>query len=161
RGVKLRAYRNASTIRAMLERSLAWGPKEYLVYQNERVTFAAHYRAVAHLAAKLRDEFGVAKGDRVAVCMRNYPQWPVAFFAIVSLGAIAVPLNAWWTGEELEYGLGDSGSKVAIVDPEKLERIREHLPGLPQLRHVLVARAAEEEGDPRIKSLDALIGAPN
>lgn len=158
-GVKLRTYKNAPlTLRDCVLNSINWGDREFLVFEDERVTFSAHYKAVAKLAVKLRDEFGVKKGDRVAIVMRNYPQWPVAFFAPLVLGAIATPLNSWWTGEELEYGLVDSGAKVAIVDSEKLERIREHLPNLKQLQHVIVARGAEEEADSRIVSLEKLIG---
>ncbi len=159
-GIKLRVYKNAPlTLRDVVLNSINWDQREFLIYQDERVTFAAHYKAVAHLATKLRNEFGVKKGDRVAVVMRNYPQWSVGFFAALVIGAIATPLNSWWTGEELEYGLSDSGAKVAIVDPEKLERIREHLPKLTQLRHVLVARGGEDEADPRIVSLEKLIGS--
>jgi long-chain acyl-CoA synthetase len=159
-GIKLRVYKNAPlTLRDVVLNSINWDQREFLIYQDERVTFAAHYKAVAHLATKLRNEFGVKKGDRVAVVMRNYPQWSVGFFAALVIGAIATPLNSWWTGEELEYGLSDSGAKVAIVDPEKLERIREHLPKLAQLKHVLVARGGEDEADPRIVSLEKLIGS--
>jgi long-chain acyl-CoA synthetase len=158
-GVKLRTYKNAPlTLRDVVLASKEWDQREFLIYQDERVTFAAHYKAVAHLAAKLRNEYGVRKGDRVAVVMRNYPQWPVGFFAALVIGAIATPLNSWWTGEELEYGLSDSGAKVAIVDPEKLERIREHLPKLKQLQTVIVARGGEDEADPSIVSLEKLIG---
>lgn len=160
-GVTLKTYRNVSTFRALVQQSREWGEKEFLLYQDERVTFSAHYKAVAHLAARLINDFGVKKGDRVAICMRNYPQWPVALFATLCVGAIATPLNAWWSGEELEYGLADSGSKVAIVDLEKLERIREHLPNLPQLKHVLVTRGGEDEADPRIVALDVLLGRAN
>lgn len=159
-GIKLRVYKNAPlTLRDVVLNSINWDQREFLIYQDERVSFAAHYKAVAHLATKLRNEFGVKKGDRVAVVMRNYPQWSVGFFAALVIGAIATPLNSWWTGEELEYGLSDSGAKVAIVDPEKLERIREHLPKLAQLKHVLVARGGEDEADPRIVSLEKLIGS--
>jgi long-chain acyl-CoA synthetase len=158
-GIKLRTYKNAPpTLRHLILNSVNWGTREYLVYQDERVTFTAHYKAVAHLAMALREKFGVKKGDRVAIVMRNYPQWAVGFYAALAIGAIATPLNSWWTGEELEYGLSDSGAKVAIVDPEKMERIREHLPKLAALKHILVARGGEEEADPRISSLDKLIG---
>jgi long-chain acyl-CoA synthetase len=161
-GVKQRTYKNAPpTLRHVVLNSINWGQREFLVYQDERVTFAAHYKAVAHFANALRDVYGVKKGDRVAIVMRNYPQWSVAFYAALVIGAIATPLNSWWTGEELEYGLSDSGAKVAVVDPEKLERIREHLPKLALLRHVIAARGMEEEADPRISSMDKLIGAPN
>src|SRR5690242_11028525 len=161
-GVKLRAYKNAPlTLRDIVLKSAEWDQREFLVYQDERVAFAAHYKAVAHLAAKLRNDFGVKKGDRVAVIMRNYPQWSVGFFAALVIGAIATPMNSWWTGEELEYGLSDSGSKIAVVDPEKLERIREHMPKLTALKTVIVARRTDEEGDPRVVSMDKLIGDPN
>jgi len=158
-GVALRTYKNAPlTLRDCLLNSKNWDQREFLVFEDERVTFAAHYKAAAKLATRLRDEFGVKKGDRVAIVMRNYPQWAVGFWASLAIGAIATPLNSWWTGEELEYGLSDSGAKVAIVDSEKLERIREHLPKLTQLKHVLVARSGEDEADPRIVSLEKLIG---
>ena len=158
-GVALRTYKNAPlTLRDCLLNSKNWDQREFLVFEDERVTFAAHYKAAAKLATRLRDEFGVKKGNRVAIVMRNYPQWAVGFWASLAIGAIATPLNSWWTGEELEYGLSDSGAKVAIVDSEKLERIREHLPKLTQLKHVLVARSGEDEADPRIVSLEKLIG---
>jgi long-chain acyl-CoA synthetase len=72
----------------------------------------------------------VAKGDRVAIAMRNYPEWVMAFWACQALGAVAVPLNAWWTGPELAYALRDSGAKVLVTDGERAERIRPELPGL-------------------------------
>ncbi len=158
-GVSLRTYKNApATLRDLVIGSQEWAGREYIVYEDERVTFGANFKAAVHLANKLRNEFGVKKGDRVAVVMRNYPQWPVAFFAPQLIGAIATPINSWWTGEELEYGLADSGAKVAIVDPEKLERIRDHLPKLPQLKTVIVARGGDDEAAPNIVSLEKLIG---
>ena len=90
----------------------------FTIYEDERVTYEANFRAVATLAARLR-EMGVGKGDRVALAMRNLPEWPVVFFAAASIGAIVVPLNAWWTGGELEYGLADSGAKLLFVDDER------------------------------------------
>ena len=59
-------------------------------------------------------------GDRVSICMRNYPEWCIAFIGVTAIGAIAVPLNGWWKDKELEYGLEDSGSKVIICDEERL-----------------------------------------
>lgn len=158
-GVTLRTYKNApQTLRDVALGSREWAAREYIIYEDERVTFGANLKAAIQLAHKLRDQFGVKKGDRVAVVMRNYPQWPVAFFAPLLIGAIATPLNSWWTGEELEYGLADSGAKVAIVDPEKLERIRDHLPKLAQLKTILVARGGDDEASPGIVSLEKLIG---
>jgi len=79
---------------------------------------------VAGLARWLEVERGIGKGDRVAIGMRNYPEWVVAFGAITSVGAISVSLNAWWTEDELEYALADSGSTVLLADTERVERTR-------------------------------------
>ena len=116
RGVPTRCWKNAPpTLRETLAAGRAHGAKEFLVYEDERATFDAFHRAVAAFAAELVAQ-GVGKGDRVAVIMRNLPEWPVALYAAVALGAIVTPLNGWWTAPELEYGLSDSGTKVAVMD---------------------------------------------
>lgn len=108
-GVPTRTWKNLPpSIRSIVELGRAHGENVFLVYEDERVTFEAFYRAVAAFARQLAAD-GVGKGDRVAVIMRNLPEWPVAFYAAASLGAIVTPLNAWWTGPELEYGLTDLG----------------------------------------------------
>ncbi len=136
--------------------------RTYLVYENERVTFGALYLAVNQLAAVLRDRHGVGQGDRVAIIMRNYPQWPLGFFAALSLGAIATPMNSWWTADELEYGLSFAGVKVVICDTQIYERLRGSLERLPALKHILIARdTADETADPRVSSVDAIVGHPN
>jgi long-chain acyl-CoA synthetase len=97
------------------------------VYEDERYTYAeigAQVRSLAHL---LREVHGVGSGDRVALAMRNYPEWVVGYWATVSIGAAVVGVNAWWTGAELEYGLVDSRPKVLICDDERLERVLGHL----------------------------------
>lgn len=133
-GVTIRNWKTMPTSMAeIVKQSVARGDDEFIVYQNERMSFAEHYARVAALSDKLVNRFGVTKGDRVAVAMRNYPEWCVAFWAAAAAGAVAVPLNAWWTADELEYGLNDSGTKVVFVDQQRLERvqsIRGHLPGL-------------------------------
>ena len=83
------------------------------MYEDERWSFAEVMAQVDALAALLAGRFGVRRGDRVAIAMRNYPEWIFAFAAITSIGAIAVCLNAWWTADELAYGLEDSGSQRA------------------------------------------------
>ena len=108
-------------------------------------TFAEHYRAVATLAHALVDQFGISKGDRVAIAMRNLPEWVMAFWASIAVGAVVVPLNAWWTGPELAYGLSDSGTALVFVDEERRERILPHLDEIPDLRDMVVCC---EEHDP-------------
>ncbi|HUC06268.1 MAG TPA: class I adenylate-forming enzyme family protein [Acidimicrobiales bacterium] len=140
RGVPTRTWKNCPpSLRAILDMSLGHGDATFLVYEDERTTFADHYRAACTLARRLQDEFGIVKGDRVAIAMRNIPEWVMAFWAATITGAIVVPLNAWWSGEELRYGLEDSGSTVAFVDTERADRIRPFLAGLEFLKAVIVA----------------------
>ena len=97
--------------------------KTFIVYDDLRLTFAEAYHAAAGIAHVLVDDYGVAKGDRVAIAMRNYPEWVLAFCAITSIGAIAVAMNSLWQPEELEFGLVDSGAKVLFADQERLDRL--------------------------------------
>jgi long-chain acyl-CoA synthetase len=141
RGVRTRIWKNAPPhLRAVLELSRSHGDKVFLVYEDERMSFEAHYRAVAALARALRSEWGVRKGDRVAIAMRNFPEWSVAFWATAAAGAVAVPLNAWWKGDELEYGLADSGARVLFCDAEREAVIAPHESAL-DLEKVVVVRA--------------------
>ncbi|MCW4461258.1 acyl--CoA ligase [Sphingomonas sp. BT-65] len=159
RGVPTRVWKNAPpNLAALIQLSRTHGERLFTIHEDERVSFEANFRAVAHLATKLR-EMGVKKGDRVALAMRNLPEWPVIFFAAVSIGAILVPLNAWWTGGELEYGLADSGSSVLFTDGQRYERIAPHLAALPGLRRIVVSRARGELPAATLQ-LESLIGAP-
>jgi long-chain acyl-CoA synthetase len=161
RGVKTRAWKNLPpSLRSVVELARAHGEKVFLVYEDERVTFEGFYRAVSALARQLQAD-GVGKGDRVAVIMRNLPEWVAAFYAAASVGAIVTPLNAWWTGPELEYGLTDSGTKVALMDAERYERMTEHLPNCPDLTRVYVSRSREEIAHPLVKTLESVIGTPD
>ncbi|MFG1701165.1 class I adenylate-forming enzyme family protein [Nonomuraea sp. NPDC049309] len=109
--------------RALLETSRNHGDQVFLVYEDEHITFEEHFRRAATLARRLVDDYGVTKGDRVAVAMRNYPEWVISFSAVLATGAIAVPLNAWWTEPELAYGVRDSGAKVLIADGERAPKL--------------------------------------
>ncbi|NUR88210.1 MAG: acyl--CoA ligase [Nonomuraea sp.] len=137
--------------RALLEMSRFHGEKLFLVYEDEHITFEEHFRRVAALANTLVTEYGVAKGDRVAVAMRTYPEWSVAYCAALAAGAIAVPLNAWWTEAELAYGVSDSGAKVIVADGERAPRLVST--GVP----LIVTRGEVPEG---ARSLAEVIGEP-
>ncbi len=158
RGIPTRIWKNAPPDLPVLVRlSRSHGERLATIFEAERVSWEAQYRAIAALASELA-RLGISRGDRVAIAMANLPEWPVAFFAATALGAIAVPLNAWWTGAELEYGLADSGAKLLIADSARWKRIEPHRTALPALEHVLVSRAAEPPtGAAR---LEDLIGAP-
>lgn len=157
RGVPTRTWKNAlPSLAALARHARGHGGRVFTVYEDERVSYDAWFRATAALAEALRAE-GVGKGDRVALAMRNLPEWPVAFFAIASLGAVATPLNAWWTGDELAYGLSDSGAKALICDGERWARIAPHLGETPALEAILVSRAEGDLSAPA-RSLENVIG---
>jgi long-chain acyl-CoA synthetase len=145
RGVPTKVWKNCpATLADILTVSRGHGDAPFIVYEDDRMSFEEHFRAAAHLAHVLRDRFGVQTGDRVAIAMRNFPEWSVAFWAAAAAGAVVVPLNAWWTGEELHYGLADSGTKVLFCDAERAERISGYATYLPDLTATVVVRA---EGD--------------
>ncbi len=157
RGVPTRTWKLAPrSLRAVLEQSLAQRDLTFLVYEDETLTFGQHFAAVATLARRLIDDYDVRKGDRVAIAMRNFPEWSIAFWAAAAVGAVVVPLNAWWTGPELEYGLSDSGSVVAFVDEERADRLAEHLEALPALRGLVVAKAEHDVAAPARRFEDVL-----
>ena len=138
RGVPTRTFDKApANMRVIWEAAAAHGDDEYLVYGNERYSYADAAARVRSLADHLRSERGVGSGDRVAIAMRNYPEWVFSYWAITSIGAAAVALNSWWTGPELDFALGDSSPVVAILDGERLERLasRAATPPLIVTRH--------------------------
>jgi long-chain acyl-CoA synthetase len=161
RGVRTRVWKNAPpTMRELFLLSRSHGDKTFLVYGDERASYEAFARAALAMADALQ-QAGVKKGDRVAIAMRNLPEWPAAFFGSLLVGGVATLLNAWWTGPELEYGLGDSGAKVAIVDRERFERLAGHLHNLPALERIFVSRSNAEAAGPRITTLESVIGDVN
>src|SRR3546814_16176584 len=95
-------------------------------------------RTANGVAHALGDRFDIAKGDRVAVLSQNNPEWCLSFWATVRQGAILVGLNGWWTTDEIEYGLQDSGAKVLVADRKRLERIAGSLDPAPDLVHVFL-----------------------
>ncbi|MBC7768262.1 MAG: acyl--CoA ligase [Phycisphaerales bacterium] len=161
RGVKMRVWKAAPpTLHDIFALSAAFGARDHLVFEDERATIGG-MRAAAVVLARHLIAGGVKPGDRVAIVMRNVPEWPVAFWAGVLTGAIVTPLNAWWTGAELEYGICDSGAATLIVDIERYERLREHLPNCPSVKKVYVSRAKEEIADPAVARLESIVGGTN
>lgn len=95
---------------------------EFLVYEDERLTYAEAYSKSAQIAQLLIRQYGITRGDRVAISMRNYPEWVLSFMAVTSIGGIAVAMNSLWRPDEMAYGLLDSGAKVLLADDERLAR---------------------------------------
>jgi long-chain acyl-CoA synthetase len=160
RGLETRVYKNQPpSLRAIFQLGRSHGDIDFLVLENERVSYRAWANASAKLSRILVEEFGVKKGDRVAFAMRNLPEWPVVFFAAILAGAMVVPLNAWWTVDELAYGIEDSGATVLILDGERAARMEGRLASLKTAPKVIVVRSGDA-GPPGAARLEDLIGPP-
>lgn len=99
------------------------GDAVQLVFEDESWTFAQHHDAASRLARALADRYRLGVGDRVAIAMRNYPEFSIAFWASQLAGAIAVPLNAWWQAGETERVLDLTRPAVILADGERVPRI--------------------------------------
>jgi long-chain acyl-CoA synthetase len=123
------------SMRDLMAQNAARADVDFVVQGEVRFTYGEHDRQARVLAAALA-RLGVGRGDRVALCSANVPEWVLTWWACAVLGAILVPLNAWWKAEELEFGVNDSESKVLIADRRRLDSLRERLPELRALEHV-------------------------
>ena len=122
RGVKMQVFKNAPAhLGQIFAGARGHGDKTFLVYEGETWTFTQAMDQVDGLANLLVNSYGVKKGDRVAVAMRNYPEWVMSFAAIISVGAINVSMNSWWTEDEMDFALVDSGATVLICDQQRYD----------------------------------------
>ena len=165
-GIETTIWKHAPVnLRQVFDLSLVHATQEFMVYEGQRFTFEEHYHIASTFAHRLVD-LGITKGDRIAIIARNLPQWITSFWGAMICGAVVVPLNARWTSDELAYGLADSGTRVVIVDEERLERVRQALDGLDGLSTVIVIRddlsrpahLGEAHSRVRIASYDDVLG---
>lgn len=145
-GHPVRTFKNApKTLVDMWRQTSSRGDLDYFRFADEVLTYESAHQQVASVAQWLQSR-GVQQGDRVAIGMRNYPEWVLAHWAIQSLGAITVSINAWWIADELRYALSDSGTSVVIVDGERLERLSDTLLADVGIHSTVVVRAEPRRG---------------
>ena len=145
-GNPLRVFKNApDSLRDVWLLASKQGEAPYSIYEDKVLTYGDAQRQVVSVAAWLTAQ-GVKKGDRVALGMRNYPEWAIAFWSIQCIGAVMVSLNAWWIADELKYALLDSGATAVIVDGERQERLSDELLAELSIGVALVARGAARPG---------------
>lgn len=155
-GITYTAFKGApSSVKELADLTRLYGDTEYLVYEDERYTYADVYARADGIAAALVNDYGVQKGDRVAIAMRNYPEWIITYLGALSIGAVVVSMNAWWTADEMAYGLEDSGAKVLVADLERVERSRSAA-GPLGLRTIGV-RLDEEEVPPGVERWEDVV----
>ena len=123
-GRKCLKFKNApSTLRDLFLE--ARSEVEFLVYEDTRLTFEEAYIEASKIAHILIERYGIQVGDRVAISMRNYPEWILTFMAVTSVGGVAVAMNSLWKPEEMSYGLTDSGAKLLIAYEERIDRFNQ------------------------------------
>ncbi len=155
-GRTVRMFRHApASLRAMYEAAIS--PLPFLAYEEERHTFAEAWQAASRIAHVLVHTCGVRHGDRVAIAMRNYPEWMLAFSAVTSIGAVAVAINSHWQSDELAYGLQDCGACVLLADQERLDRIAQIAP-VPGLQVLAVRASRLPEGAMPLETLTGALG---
>lgn len=154
---RLKAYRQAfATLPALIDSARVHGDKEFMVHEDERWSFTRFFAAVDALAGRLQAELGVRPGERIAIAMRNRPEWVVAFAAIARIGAVPVPLNSFGLREELLAALSEVQPRMLFCDAERHQRIADDLAG-SGIVDVLVAAAPEPEPDSTSLDFAALI----
>jgi long-chain acyl-CoA synthetase len=153
-GKQVRAFKNAPRTLHDLY-AAARSDKPFLVYESERLTFEETWIRACILAHALVEDFGVQPGDRIAIAMRNYPEWAIAFMAATSIGAIAVGMNAHWTPVEMEYALTDSMPWVLIADQERLDRYLQCEYPPPDLQVIVVRNI--RPAPPGVKTWDEVM----
>lgn len=117
----------AATMKEIWAQAAAHGDKEFLVYEDERWTFNDMMQQAASLGHQMIHEYDVSKGDRVAIAMRNFPEWMSAYIAVTSIGAVAVTLNSWGQARDLEFGLSDAGARLMFCDQQRLDFVADKL----------------------------------
>ncbi len=148
-GAEIKVFKNREkSLRDVLANSANNGDNTYIVCENRRISYADHAIYVATIAHNLQTRFNIQKGDRVAILADNYPEWIMTFWATVSIGAIAVGLNGWWTRNEILYGIELTEPKLLIADRKRYDRIVEDELNFPC---VVIGETYDEEllCDPR------------
>ncbi len=155
-GVQYTVFTKApDSLRDLFGIMMQHGDTPFVVENDTCLSFAETYAAAARYAHVLT-KLGVKKGDRVAISMRNRPEWIIGFIGTLMTGAIVTPLNSWWGSEEISYALKDSGAKIVLVDPR---RAKHFMPLLDELDLTLILSGQSDEKHPRILDYDALMAA--
>jgi long-chain acyl-CoA synthetase len=134
------------TLGALLEqRAVGSSDKIYLYWKDEQVSYAEFDRRVNQVANGLRG-LGVGAGQKVALLLRNCPEFLYTFFACAKLGAVAVPINPQLKSDEIHYILDNSESVALIAGPEFAPIIEQVAPMCPQLGVVCYTGSAVPAG---------------
>lgn len=159
RGEMLKTFTMApNSLRDVWALTAGFAERNYLIYENEIWTYADAHNEAAAIANWVLGQ-GVQTGDRVALAMRNYPEWTLWYWALTSIGVTVVGINAWWVSDELDYGLKDSAPKLIVVDTERLAIFKTVQSKYPDIKIVGVRLDRAEDGVVDHASVKATGGA--
>jgi acyl-CoA synthetase (AMP-forming)/AMP-acid ligase II len=119
------------------------GEFEAIITPDNRLTYNQFASFVNNLCFGLYHQYGIRKGDRISLMLRNGWEFGVLFFALVNIGAIAVPLNTAYKGEEAAFQINDSGSKIVVIEDEFLEIIMGIKPEIRNVEHIIITGKEE------------------
>ena len=155
RGQSYTGYKNAPPqVRQLWMAIKADDSADYLIYENERMSYGEARVRVLQVANGLINDLGVKPGDSVGLALRNYPEWVLGWWAIQMAGAVAVEMNSFWNAEEMTYGITDSGSSVMIVDQARHDSLlpqRDAIAASGVDMTMIVVRSDAELGEGSIK----------
>lgn len=138
KGHKYLSYKNSpDTVRELIDKGREFSEQPFLTYMGATTSYCEFFKRVDSLAWQLQKEYQLKSGDRIAIAMRNRPEWVESYAAIMQIGAVVVPLNSWGSRDELAHGLLDSQAKVLICDVERQEKISK-LDALGDLYQIVV-----------------------
>ena len=115
------------SLRDFVEGCRAHGDAEFLVLDERRITHDHFVDLVAAEAAALNADHGITRGDRVGILAANSPDWVIAYFALVSSGAIVALYNGWWTPDEIVHASELTTPKLILGDEKRLARVPDSL----------------------------------
>ncbi len=142
-GNHIRDFKNRpNSIREIWLATAQFADRTYIVYEQERISYGEAHRQTASVAGWLFEQ-GVRPGDRIAIAMRNYPEWMLIYWACASVGVAVVGMNAWWTEPEMAYGINDAAPKFIFADQERLARIVDN-PDIPTPPGLIAVRTDQE-----------------
>ena len=126
-------------LRGYFDFGLLHADKEFIVYESERFLYKDVIAKAAQVGNALISE-GIKKGDRVAICMQNNPEFIFAYMGIVGIGAVCVPLNSWWVPDEVIYALEHSEAKLLFGDQKRLQGLE----NLKDVKKVITSYTPDE-----------------
>lgn len=155
-GQDYRLYKQVpASFKELLDVGRAHGDAVFIDYEGEEWTFKQFYQQADAIAYQLVNRYGIEKGDRIVIAMRNYPEWMSSFVAVVSLGAVVVPLNSWGQKEELTYGINDAQAKVVFCDQQRFDHIEDSLDSLNT--KAVVVRSTKPLNNDRAETLEQFL----